>query len=302
MPPPALHPDPSGRRLSRRWRSRFAFALPGCSLIKLGYGQASPLAFRWLDRYRRLGRRAVAAGAHRARRDARLASAHAAARLRRSCSAAPRPRCSATRRPERMCALGGRDPQPHRSCPAVSRADDRRRRADAHAGAARAHREPLRRQQRRVARRAPAGEPAAATQGRGQARAGARRDALRRLRRRRSASSIAQSVGDLAVQRRARLRGAARATAGRARLLRRLRATHRGRDEALEQVRAYLGSVSIARRARRIASMPSGSPAQLRASRARCTTRPARRSGARQSKRLKGYEGDLRSLIAEAAS
>ena len=28
-----------------------AVVLPACSLVKLGYGQASPLAFRWLDRY-----------------------------------------------------------------------------------------------------------------------------------------------------------------------------------------------------------------------------------------------------------
>ena len=29
----------------------FVVALPGCSLLKLGYGQASSLTFRWLDRY-----------------------------------------------------------------------------------------------------------------------------------------------------------------------------------------------------------------------------------------------------------
>lgn len=51
MPPPELHRHVVRRSIIAALALAFAFALPGCSLIKLGYGQASPLAFRWLDRY-----------------------------------------------------------------------------------------------------------------------------------------------------------------------------------------------------------------------------------------------------------
>ena len=50
--PTSKWPRPAGRsRIIAAVVAALAFVLGGCSLIKLGYGQASPIAFRWLDRY-----------------------------------------------------------------------------------------------------------------------------------------------------------------------------------------------------------------------------------------------------------
>jgi uncharacterized protein DUF6279 len=51
MPTSAL-PRPAGRsRIIAALAVALVLALGGCSLLKIGYGQASPLAFRWLDGY-----------------------------------------------------------------------------------------------------------------------------------------------------------------------------------------------------------------------------------------------------------
>jgi hypothetical protein len=51
MPTSAL-PRPFVRRsIIAALATSLVLALPGCSMIKLGYGQASGLAYRWLDRY-----------------------------------------------------------------------------------------------------------------------------------------------------------------------------------------------------------------------------------------------------------
>jgi len=50
--PTSKWPRPAGRsRIIAALAVALVLAVSGCSLLKLGYGQASPLAFRWLDRY-----------------------------------------------------------------------------------------------------------------------------------------------------------------------------------------------------------------------------------------------------------
>ncbi|MDQ6638093.1 MAG: DUF6279 family lipoprotein [Pseudomonadota bacterium] len=51
MPPSALRRPFVRRSIIAALATALVLALPGCSLIKLGYGQASAFAFRWLDRY-----------------------------------------------------------------------------------------------------------------------------------------------------------------------------------------------------------------------------------------------------------
>ena len=51
MPTSALRRSFVRRSIIAALATALLVALPGCSLIKLGYGQASALAFRWLDRY-----------------------------------------------------------------------------------------------------------------------------------------------------------------------------------------------------------------------------------------------------------
>ena len=50
--PTSKWPRPAGRSsIITAVVGALVLALAGCSLVKRGYGQASPLAFRWLDRY-----------------------------------------------------------------------------------------------------------------------------------------------------------------------------------------------------------------------------------------------------------
>jgi hypothetical protein len=51
MPPSALHRRFVRHSIIAALATALAFVVTGCSLIKLGYGQASPFAFRWLDGY-----------------------------------------------------------------------------------------------------------------------------------------------------------------------------------------------------------------------------------------------------------
>jgi uncharacterized protein DUF6279 len=51
MPSSALHRGFARRSIIAVLAIATALALPACSLVKLGYGQASPLVYRWLDRY-----------------------------------------------------------------------------------------------------------------------------------------------------------------------------------------------------------------------------------------------------------
>jgi hypothetical protein len=51
MPPSALRRPLVRRSIIAALTMALVLVLQGCSLVKLGYGQASPLAFRWLDRY-----------------------------------------------------------------------------------------------------------------------------------------------------------------------------------------------------------------------------------------------------------
>ena len=51
MPPSALHRPVVRRSIIGVLATALVLATAGCSLIKLGYGQASGLAYRWLDRY-----------------------------------------------------------------------------------------------------------------------------------------------------------------------------------------------------------------------------------------------------------
>ncbi|MEO5844955.1 MAG: DUF6279 family lipoprotein [Caldimonas sp.] len=51
MPTSALHRPFVRRSIIAALATALVVALPGCSLIKLGYGQASSLGYRWLDRY-----------------------------------------------------------------------------------------------------------------------------------------------------------------------------------------------------------------------------------------------------------
>jgi len=51
MPPSALHRPVVRRSIIGVLATALVLATAGCSLIKLGYGQASGLTYRWLDRY-----------------------------------------------------------------------------------------------------------------------------------------------------------------------------------------------------------------------------------------------------------
>ena len=51
MPTPALRRPVVRRSIIAALATALIVALPGCSMVKLGYEQAGPLAFRWLDRY-----------------------------------------------------------------------------------------------------------------------------------------------------------------------------------------------------------------------------------------------------------
>ena len=51
MPPSALRRPIVRRSIIGAVATALVLATTGCSLIKLGYGQASGLAYRWLDRY-----------------------------------------------------------------------------------------------------------------------------------------------------------------------------------------------------------------------------------------------------------
>jgi hypothetical protein len=51
MPPSALRRPFVRRSIIAALATALFLALTGCSLVKLGYGQASPLVFRWLDGY-----------------------------------------------------------------------------------------------------------------------------------------------------------------------------------------------------------------------------------------------------------
>jgi Family of unknown function (DUF6279) len=51
MPTSALRRPVVRRSIIAALATALVLALTGCSLVKLGYGQASPLAFRWLDGY-----------------------------------------------------------------------------------------------------------------------------------------------------------------------------------------------------------------------------------------------------------
>jgi Family of unknown function (DUF6279) len=51
MPTSALRRPFVRRSIIAALATALVLVLQGCSLVKLGYGQASPLAFRWLDRY-----------------------------------------------------------------------------------------------------------------------------------------------------------------------------------------------------------------------------------------------------------
>ena len=161
MPPPAL---PRSRRPVADYRGALARAgarrSAGCSLLKLGYGQAQPLAFRWLDGYVEFDD-AQSRRVHRPRSTRRWPGTGAAScPTTSSCSCAPRARWSARRRrsgcaPGRASCAAALDPVLQHVAPTVAEVA-----ADADAGADRAHREALRRDQRRVARRAPAARSA----------------------------------------------------------------------------------------------------------------------------------------------
>ena len=79
----------------------------GCSLLKLGYSQASPLVYRWLDGYVDFDDAQATASRARARRGDGVAPAQPAARLRRA-AGARRGRGAGDTTPERLCA-GRRD-------------------------------------------------------------------------------------------------------------------------------------------------------------------------------------------------
>jgi hypothetical protein len=51
MPTPELRRPVVRRSIIAALATALIVALPGCSMVKLGYEQAGTLAFRWLDRY-----------------------------------------------------------------------------------------------------------------------------------------------------------------------------------------------------------------------------------------------------------
>ena len=276
---PARRPALDYRRAGDCARSRDGGLQPDQARLRPGERPDLPLA-RSLCRLRQ---RAIAQGAQCARRHARLASAHATARL-RAAARARRGRGRRRRDPRAHVRLGGRAARPHRAGAAAARADDRRCRSHAFAGAGREHREALRRDQRGVPRRSPAAQPAAPPQGGGQARGRARRDVLRPPRC--GAARPGRPLGDhLAVRRRGRLRRAQGAPAGRAvagappaRREQRPRRRHRPGARVPERHRPL-----TARKLPPLFGARHGAP--MRAGKRSCTTAPARRSGTRPRRR-----------------
>jgi hypothetical protein len=273
--------------------------LAGCSLLKLGYGQASPLAYRWLDRYVDFD------DAQSLRVKAALDDAiawHRRSQLPEYVDLLVRAEAEVLgdATPERMCGwateLRGRvDPVLQYVAPTIadvvltltpqqivhiekrfSETNDEWR--DDHL-----QRDPRKRQRAAVAREV---ERAETLYGRLD-------DAQREL----VARSVAMSPFDGELQLAERQRRQQEAVA----MIRQLREASPGRDDAIAQVRAYLHGLdrapprSQAGYAERVAAYNCNFASELH----NATSAAQRRAAAA---RLKGYESDLRALIAEAAS
>jgi Family of unknown function (DUF6279) len=274
-------------------------ALAGCSLLKLGYGQASPLAFRWLDGYVDFD------DAQSLRVKTALDEAmawHRRSQLPDYVELLVRAEAEVTGEatPERMCAwakeLRARvDPALQYVAPTIAEvaltltpqqiahvekhfAETNDEWRDEH----------LQRDLRKRKRAALAREVE-----RAETLYGRLDEAQRELVSRALAASPYEPERHLAERQRRQQEALA--------LIRRLRETNASRDEAVAQVRAYLHAIDRSPRdshqayADRLASHNCAFASELH----NATSATQRLAAV---KKLKGYESDLRALIAEAAS
>jgi hypothetical protein len=274
-------------------------ALAGCSLLKLGYGQASPLAFRWLDGYVDFD---DAQSLHvKAALDEAMAW-HRRSELPDYVELLGRAEAEVVGEatPERMCAwakeLRGRvDPVLQYVAPTIAEvaltltprqiAHIEKRFAETNDEWRDEHlqRDPRKRRRAAVAREVARAETLY----------GRLDDGQREL----VARSVAASPLDAELQLAERQRRQQEALA----LIRRLREANVGRDDAIVQVRAYLHGIDRSSReshqayADRLATYNCAFASELH----NATSAAQRRAAV---KKLKGYETDLRALIAEAAT
>ena len=276
-----------------------ALVLAACSLVKLGYGQASPLAYRWLDRYvdfdEAQGQRA------------RLALDDALAWHRRTqlpdyvqLLARAETEVADDVAPERMCAWAGElrsriEPVLQYLAPAIADvaitltpaqiAHIEKRFAEVNDEYRDEHlqRNPQRRHKAEVKRETERAEMLYGDLDRAQ------RELIAR------AVSASPYDGDVAFAERRERQGELLA------LLRRLRDANAGRDDALVQVRAYVHGLDRSPREsyRRYAEQLTAHQCAL-ASALHNSASPAQRREA--AKRLAGYRADARDLMGDAAS
>jgi hypothetical protein len=299
MPPSALHRPVVRRSIIGVLATALVLATTGCSLIKLGYGQASGLAYRWLDRYVDFDneqslkvRRALddALAWHRRTQLPDYVQLLARAET----------EVGADTTPERMCAWAGElrsriEPVLQQLAPTIADvartlspaqlANIEKRFAETNEEYRDDHlqRNPERRRKAEVRREV---ERAEMLYGRLDA---AQRDLV--------AYSVTTSPYDAEVayaERRERQQDVLS-------LVRRLREANGGADDAVAQVRAYLGGIdrspreSYRRYAERVAAHRCALASELHNS-----ASVAQRSEA--AKKLAGYRADARELMGDAAS
>ena len=301
MPPSALRRPVARRSIIGVLATALVLATAGCSLVKLGYGQASRLAYRWIDRYvdfdneQSLKVRNALDDALAWHRRTQLpdyvqllARAEAEVAGRRDARAHVR--------------LGGRAAQPHRAGAAAPRADDRRRRAArSRRRRSRTSRSASPRPTRSTATITCSATRSAATRPRSSARSSAPRcctaslDAAQR-------DLVAALGRHLAVRRRGRRTPSARSAS---RTCSRWCAACARRAAAATTPSprcAPTWAASTARRARATAAIRSASSAHRCALASELHNSASAAQRREAAKKLAGYRADARELMGDAAS
>jgi hypothetical protein len=299
MPPSALHRPVVRRSIIAALALVLAALLPACSFVKLGYGQASPLAFRWLDRYADFDDAQSLA--------VRTALDDALAWHRRTqlpdyvqLLARAETEVLGDATPERMCAWAGEirsrmEPVLQYLAPTIANvavtlspvqiAHIEKRFAETNEEYRDEHlqRNPQRRHKAQVKREIERAEMLY----------GDLDEAQKRL--------VVQSVNESPYSGEAALAERRQRQQDVLSLARRLRDTNPGRDEAIAEVRAYLGGLDRSPREsyRRYVERLTAHQCVL-ASALHNSASAAQRRGA--AKKLAGYRDDLRALIGDATS
>jgi len=299
MPPSALHRPVVRRSIIGVLATALVLVATGCSLIKLGYGQASGLTYRWLDRYVDFDNEQSLKVRHAL--DEALAW-HRRTQLPDYVQLLARAEAevAADATPERMCAWAGElrsriEPVLQQLAPTIADvartlspaqlANIEKRFADTNEEYRDDHmqRNPQRRHKAEVKREV---ERAEMLYGRLDA---AQRDLV--------AHSVTTSPYDVEVayaERKERQQDVMS-------LVRRLREANGGRDDAIAQVRAYLGGIDRSPREsyRRYSVRVTAHRCAL-ASELHNSASAAQRNEA--AKKLAGYRADARELMGDAAS